>query len=102
MPYYLPVVSFASLFWWLLVRRGGNFGELLVRPALHKSYGVEEVNEFVIVLLVSSVRNGMGQPALHVPFLVFSVLATFIIFVLLVPQLNRTGVQLYEVKVGLS
>ena len=76
----------SSLFWWLPVRRGGNFGELLVRRALHKSYGVEEIDEFVIVVLVSSVRNGMGQPALHVPFLVFSVLATFIIFVVLVPR----------------
>ena len=100
MPYYfLPVVSLSSLFWWLPVRRGGNFGEVLVRPALYKSYGVEEVNEFVIVVLVSSVRNRMGQPTLLV---VFSVLATFIFFVVLVPRLNRTGEQLYEVKVRLS
>ena len=56
----------------------------------------------VLVVFVSSVGNGMGQPALHVSFLVFSVLDTFFIFVLLVPKLNRTGVQLYQVKVRLT
>ena len=93
--------SFSSLFWWLPVRRGGSFGEVLVRRALRKSYGVEEVNEFVLVVFVSSVSNGLGQPELHALFLAFSVLAC-IFFVLLVPQLNRTGEQLYEVKVGLT
>ena len=52
-------------------------------------------------MFVSSVSNGLGQPELHAFFLAFSVLAC-IIFVLLVPQLNRTGEQLYEVKVGLT